>query len=211
MNGICKIDRIGSCGKCLDVSGRREAVHRVRIQLQIRFQRVEEFLVIGQIDLPVKYLAKPAHLLGFGFFNSLSVRILLVFPVRSDTVFGSPVHLMCSYLYLERSARRPDESRMKALIHVGLGHGDIVFKSSRYGLVHFMNDTERRITIRDRIDDYPDRKQVIDLIQCLVLIEHFAVYGHEMLYTAVNCSLNTRISYVFSNILDYIRYILLTL
>ena len=86
---------------------------------------------------------------------------------------------------------------MKALIHVGLGHCDIVLETSRDRLVHLVNDTEGRITVRDRINYDPDSKKVIYLVESLVLIEHLAVDGHEMLDAPVKCSFYSRIFNVF--------------
>ena len=131
--------------------------------------------------------------------------------MRSDTVFGSPVHLICSDLYLKTTARRPDQRRVKTLVHIGLGHGDVILKTPGNGLVHLMYDTECGVTVGYRIDDYPDRKQVIYLVERLILVEHLAVYRHEMLDPAVKRCFNTGIFYMLCNIGDYLGNVFLTL
>ena len=36
---------------------------------------------------------------------------------------------------------------MKGLIHIRLGHGDVILKPPRYGLIHLMNHPQRRIAV----------------------------------------------------------------
>ena len=62
-----------------------------------------------------------------------------------------------------------------------------------------MDDTKCRITVLHGLDNDADRKQVVDLVQCLVLIDHFPVNAEEMLDAAIYLRLNARLFHVGRN------------
>ena len=101
--------------------------------------------------------------------------------MRRDTVLGDAVHLVRADLYLERGAVGADHRRVKRLVHVRLGHRDIVFEPARDRLVHLVDDAERGVTVADRIDDDPDGEQVVDLVKRLVLVDHLLIDGKIVL------------------------------
>ena len=65
-----------------------------------------------------------------------------------------------------------------------------------------MDDTERRITVFHALHDNPDRKNIIDLIQRLVLVYHLFIDAEEMFHTAVYLGFDARIVHMF---LDFIH------
>ena len=56
-----------------------------------------------------------------------------------------------------------------------------------------MNHTQSRVTVFDGIYNNTDRKQIINLIQSLILIDHLFVYAEEMLYPAIHLCLDVGI------------------
>ena len=59
-----------------------------------------------------------------------------------------------------------------------------------------MDDTERRITVFHALHDNPDRKNIIDLIQRLVLVYHLFIDAEEMFHTAIHLRLDVGIFHV---------------
>ena len=104
----------------------------------------------------------------------------------SDTVFSSPMHVIGTYLDLERLTGLSDKRRMKRLIHIGLGHGDVILKPSRNRLIHLMNDTKSRIAVFYRRNNDPYSKKIVYLIESLVLIAHLLIYTEEVLDSTVD-------------------------
>ena len=85
---------------------------------------------------------------------------------------------------------------MKRLVHIGFRHGNIIFKTTRNRFVHLMDDTQCRITIFHGIHKNTHCKQVIDLIQCLILIHHLLINTEEMFHTSLYICFDMRIFHV---------------
>ena len=100
------------------------------------------------------------------------------------------MHLLCTDLNFKRLSCRSHQSRMQRLVHIRFRHGDIVFESPRNRCVHLMDHTQRRITVFDRIYDNAYGKQIIHLIQRLILIDHLFVNAEEMLHSSIYFCLN---------------------
>jgi len=90
---------------------------------------------------------------------------------------------------------------MKRLIHIWFRHGDVIFESSRNRCIHFVDHTEGSITVFYRIYNDTYRKQIINLIQCLVLIDHLFINTEEMLHPSVDLSLDPRVFDVLGDLL----------
>ena len=106
--------------------------------------------------------------------------------MRRDAVFRRFMHLKSADLYFKRCRVFSDQRRVERLIHISLRHCDIILKTPRYRLIHFMNDAKRGITILHRIHNDPDRKQIIYLIDRFILIFHFFINTEKMFDTPVN-------------------------
>ena len=111
--------------------------------------------------------------------------------MRSDTVLSSPVHLKCTDLDLKWLAVRSDQCRMQGLVHVLFRHCNIILETPRDRLVHLMDDTERRITVFDRINDDTHGKQIIDLVKRLILVDHLFVNAEKVLCPSVDLRLDS--------------------
>ena len=85
---------------------------------------------------------------------------------------------------------------MQGLIHIGLGHRDIVFEASRYRRIHLMDDAQRCIAVLYRVHDDPYREQVIDLVHRLILIDHLLVNAEKMLDTPVHIRFDAGVLHV---------------
>ncbi len=117
--------------------------------------------------------------------------------MSGDTVLCRLMHLIGSDLDLKRLPCAADQRRVQRLVHIGLGHGYIILETPRNRLIHFMNHTQRRITVPHRIHDDTHREQIIDLIYGLILVLHFLVNAEKVFDTSVDLCLDTRMFYVY--------------
>ena len=118
---------------------------------------------------------------------------LLILPVRCDTELCRTVHLEGTDLDLERYTVGADDRRMQRLVHVRLRHRDVVLEAARNRSVHLMDYAERRIAVPHRFHDDTDRKQIIDLVDGLILVHHLTVDGEEVLHTAADLGIDARL------------------
>ena len=190
VNAVGKINGGGTCRQVLYLTGRGEAVYLIREQIQVIFQQVHELTVVRHVLLPLQDLAKPHQLLLLLCFDLLAVGGLFIFPMGGNTILCRLMHFERTDLDLEGLSAGSDQSRMQGLIHVCLRNGNVILKSPGNGLVMGMDLTQGRITILHRVDYDPDRKQVVDLIQGLVLILHLLVDAEEVLHAPVHLCLN---------------------
>ena len=189
MDGVCEIDRSGADGKVLDLAAGCEAVYVVREQVQVALEQVHKLTVIGHVLLPLKDLAEPGQFFFLsGLFNLLAASGFFIFPVGGNTVFGGAVHLIGADLDLKGLSGRTDERRVQGLIHVCLGHCDIVLEPAGDGLIHLMDRAEHGITVTDGADDDAYGKEVINLFKGFLLVEHFAIDTEEMFDSSVHFS-----------------------
>ena len=148
-------------------------------------------MVVRHVLLPLQNLAQPGQFFLFLLRSRfLAVGGLFVFPVWSDTIFCNPVHLISTDLNLKRLSVRSDQGCMQGLVTVWLRHRNVIFETARDRRVHFMDDTERCIAVFDGFHDDADRKEVIDLIQRLVLVDHLFVDAEKVLDSSVDICLN---------------------
>jgi hypothetical protein len=93
----------------------REDVHLAAVHLKA--QRVEELPRILHFGLPVHELLDPTHVgVGAALGVDRVAAVLLVLPVRRDTVLSPPVHGERPDLHLDGLARRADHGRVQRLI-----------------------------------------------------------------------------------------------
>ena len=76
----------------------------------------------------------------------------------------------------------PNQRIMQRLIHVGLGHSDIVLESSRHRFIHGMDDTQHFVTSQTESTIARTAKQVINLIQCFLLVDHLFINTENIYY-----------------------------
>ena len=103
------------------------------------------------------------------------------------------MHFISPDLNLKRLTFGSDQSCMKRLIHIEFRHGDIIFKTPGDRFIHLMNHPQSGITVLYRLHQNSDRKQIIDLIQCLFLFDHLFIDAEEMLDPSFYIRLDTGI------------------
>ena len=108
-----------------------------------------------------------------------------------DTIFCSTVHLKRTDLDLKRCTVWSDQRGMKGLVHIWLRHGNIILETSRNWCVHLMNHTQCCITVLHSVHYDTHCKQVIDLIQSLVLIHHLLIDAEKVLDSSIYLSLDS--------------------
>ncbi len=111
----------------------------------------------------------------FLFDLGIVLAVFLVSPVGSDTAFGDLIHLLGANLDFKDMPGVADDGRVKRLVHVGLGHGDVVLEPARDGLEVGMDITEDGIAVLLRVGDDPQCHQVIDLVEGVMLVMHLLV------------------------------------
>ena len=102
------------------------------------------------------------------------------------------MHIIRTYLYLKRLPVKINYSRMERLIHITFRYGDIVLESFRNRLPYRMDRTQYSITIANIINEYTNRRQIVYLIERLVLLHHLAINAEEMFRSAVYLALDAR-------------------
>ena len=74
-----------------------------------------------------------------------------------------------------------------------------------------MDDAKRRIAVLEGMHHNSDGEQVVDLIERLILIEHFLINAEKMLGAPVNLRLNSRIVNISLHIIHQAAQILVPL
>ena len=196
VHAVCKIDRCGTIGKSLNITLGSETVNTVCKKIQVVFQKAHELPVIGHIALPLQDLTQPVQLLFLALARFLAIGSFLIFPVGCNTIFCGFMHFECTDLDLERLSVGANQCCMQRLIHVGFRHCDIIFKSTRDRLVHLMDNTKCCITVFYGVHNDTHSKQIIDLVNGLVLVDHFLINTEEMFHTAIHLRLDVGIFHV---------------
>ena len=122
VHAVCKINGGRAVRKGFHISLWSKAVYTVCKQIQIIFQKTHELFIIGHVSLPFQDLAQPVQLLLLTIARgSLTVRSLFIFPMCSNTVLGSLMHLKGSDLNFKRLSIRSDQRGMQRLVHIWFG------------------------------------------------------------------------------------------
>ena len=100
------------------------------------------------------------------------------------------MHLKGTNLDFKGLSGAANQRGMQGLIHICLRHGNIILESAGNRFVHFMNYAQRRITVLYRIHDNPHRKQIINLVQRLMLVFHFLIDTEKVFYTPIHLCFN---------------------
>ena len=152
---------------------------------KVGFQGIQEFTGIPGLCLPVQHLPDPVELMVQVI---LPVSAFLVAPVRRDTEFRDAVHFPGADLHFEGEGdlAAAYHGGVEGLVHVGLGHGNIILEPAGNLVPQGMDNTEDGIAVRNGVHDNPDGDQVVDLVKGFLLQDHLPVDGIEMLAAAVN-------------------------
>ena len=179
MDGIGKVDGGGAGGQVLHIAVGGEHKHLVGEHIDLQgmniFLGVRTLLVLQQTADPL-----------VAAFRAAALAVLLVFPVGGDTVLGKLMHLPGADLHLKGNAVRSHDGGVERLIAVGLGRADIILETAQNGLIEVVDNAQHVIAVTHVFHDDTERKQVEDLIQRLVLVEHLAINRIRVLHPAVN-------------------------
>ena len=205
VHGVGEVDRRGLRGQGHDLALRREHVDLGRAEILL--QRTQELVRVGGLARPIGKLLDPLEVVGLAELLVLAVLALavvgvrraqrtpglpvgLVLPMRGDAELGAPVHVPCADLDLHRLAARAHHRGVQALVHVELGHGDVVLEPARHRAPPRVHGAERRIAVADRIDDDAHAHQVVDVLEIVPAHDHLLVDREVVLRTARDVGLD---------------------
>src|SRR4051812_17033914 len=138
-----KVDGGGALGQPLHVSLRGEDEDLVLIQVDL--EELEELFRTVGVLLQFQQLSEPAEML----VQLVRTAVPLVQPVRCNAVFGCPMHVESADLHLEQLSAGAKDGRMKRLIRIRLGAGDVVLDPLLNGRPVVMDDAQDVVAIRD--------------------------------------------------------------
>ncbi len=185
--GVGKIDRCCSLGKLFDFPARRKDKNLFREQVDL--DRVHKLAGIRKLTLPFHQLAQPAEPASL-LIIPRSCFPFLVFPVCSDPLLGHIMHIPGADLDFHAIAEGADDGSMQRLVHVGLGHGDVVFEASRNRLPGGVDDAQHFVALAHGIDNHPEGDQVMNLLKVDSLPLHLEIDGIKMLEATGNLALD---------------------
>jgi hypothetical protein len=127
VDAIREVERRRVARQVLHVALGRKDEHLVLEEIEL--DALHELGGIGHLALPVDQLPHPGELLVVA---PVAPTPLLVAPVGGDARLRHLVHLVGPDLDLERLRLGADDRGVQALIHVRLGHGDVVVELARH-------------------------------------------------------------------------------
>ena len=169
MNAIGKIQRDRAVGQLIDIPFGGKNVNQ--FILKVIFHRRHKFIGIFYFLLPIQHLSQPGQLLirlhtGFSFF---------VLPMSSDPMFRHLMHFLGTDLHFQRFAVGTDDRSMDRLIHILLGHRNVVLKTSRHRNTKTVYNPKNTVTFRYRFYDHANGKNIINLGKFLILGQHLTI------------------------------------
>ena len=121
--------------------------------------------------------------------------------MRRNTIFCSTVHFIGTNLNLKWLSTWTDQRGMKRLVHVLFWHCDIIFETARNWFIFLMHNSKCRITIFDIIYKNTNGKQIINLIQGLILVHHLLIDTEKMLCSSRDIRLYASLINVSANLI----------
>ena len=177
MDGVGKVDGGGAGGQGHDpaLGGEDEdlVVKHIDFQGLDVFLGVRVLLAFQKPPYPLKVLLRA----GAG--------ALLVLPVGGNAVFRRLVHLPGADLHLKGNALSADDRGVQALVHVGLGGGDIVLEPAGNQVEQVVDMAQHVVAVGDGVHDDPESVDVVQLVHGLGLGLHLPVDGVDMLDPSV--------------------------
>ena len=155
--------------------------------IEVGLEALHKLFCAARAPLPVHYVAYPRKTLVEVVV--LPALLLFIAPVRRDTVFGHVVHFKGAYLNFKYLPEVGYHRGVQRLVHIALGHGDVVFNSAGHGLPLFMDFAEHFVALLRGVDYYAHGGEVVYLVERLARVLHFFVYGIEVLGSAEHFAL----------------------
>ena len=161
MYGVGEVERRGTRPQADDLALWREAEYLALEEVDL--EGLHELLRVVCLLLPIEHLTQPRELLIEAARGAVLGSSLLVAPMGRDAVLVHAVHLLGADLNLEGTCRRTDDRRMQGLVHVELGHRDVVLETPRNGMPQVMDGAQARIAFRNGVDDDTQADEVVYL------------------------------------------------
>ena len=183
--GVGKVDDGGAQRQVDDVPSGGE--HEHLLGDEVAFDGVHQVGDVLAFGLVFQHLANPGQaVVQGGVVGVLGGHAQLVLPVGGDAVLGGVVHLPGADLHLEGDARLGDNRGVQGLVHVGLGHGDVVLKPVGQGLEHIVDDAQHVVAVLDGVHNDAHGEHVVNLVEGLALDEHLPVDAINAFHTALD-------------------------
>ncbi len=186
--------RVDGEGKIHRRSPAREALHiplggedEDLVGEQVDLDRLQEFLGVLEVLLPLHQLAKPGELLIVFRDERLA---FLVCPVGRNPFLGDPVHLLGADLDLHPFAHRANHGGVQRLVHVRLGDGDEVLEAAGDRLPELVDEAERLVARGHGGHDQAEGDHVVDLVEVDPLRLHLLVDRIDVLEATGNTPLD---------------------
>jgi len=190
-------------GQFLDIAGGGEGINLFRIELQTH--PFQEFLGVLQLLLEVHHLLEPGEALGVFFVVGPP---LFIAPVGRNPFFSHPVHLPGADLNLQALAALADHRSVDGLVHVALGHADIVFQAPRHRPEQGVDDSQGFIAFLDRFHDDAKGQEIVEFIQGDLLGLELAVDAVKIFDPAVHFPLDVVLLQLFPEVLAHVLFVL---
>ena len=155
----------------------------------VELDALDELGRVGDVELPLHELADPGQL---GVVGAVAARALLVAPVSGDAELADTVHVVGPDLHLERLAVDGHDGGVEALVHVVLGHRDVVVELPGDGPPERVDDAERGVALAHVGDEHAQGVDVVDLAELGALAAHLLVDAVEVLRPAGELGLDAR-------------------
>jgi hypothetical protein len=125
---------------------------------EIELEVLHEDTRVAHVVLPLQQRAQPGELL----LEVVELTAFFVAPVRGDAELAGAVHLQRANLHFERITARAHDRCVQRLVHVGLGHRDVIFETPGQRLPKRMDDAQGAVAIFHRIDDDAHGREIVD-------------------------------------------------
>ena len=198
VDAVSKVQWGRAAGQRDHVALGREHEHLVREQVDLG--QLAELAGVAHVALPVQNAPQPAQLLIQLVFVGAA---LLVPPVGGDAVLRGAVHLEGADLHLEGLAL-VDHGGVQRLVHVRLGHGDVVLEAARNLGPHGVHHAQHEVAVLLGVDQNAQRDQIVDLVEGLVLGLHLLVDGVEVLGPAGDLGLDAGLAQPHAQLLGHV-------
>jgi len=117
----------------------------------------------------------------------------------SDSCIRHTMHLMGTDLHLHAVTMGAYDRRMQRLVHIPLGHGDIILETPWNRLPGRMDHPQHLVALPHVIHQDAESDQVIDLLELHITLLHLAIDGIQMFTAARNLILNAMDGQFFRN------------
>ena len=114
------------------------------------------------------------------------------------------MHFISPDLYLKRLSRMAQQGGMQRLVHVELGHGNVVLEPAGDWSIDLMDRAQGRVAVLDRLHFHTYRKKIVDLIYPFILHQHFLVNAEVVLDPSVDLAFDACVLHARAHFTDHL-------